>query len=381
MTPKDFSIYIHIPICVSRCNYCNFITYDDSLHLIDSYVTALCTEISIAAETFCLKERPCTSIYLGGGTPSLLNKFQLRQIFNALNNSVYLDDSAEITLEANPQDITKTVLVSFHEVGINRLSIGCQSFQDEYLQFLSRRHSADEGRKAIELSRQAGFSNISIDLIFNIPGQTLKLWNKDLEEASLFSPEHISLYNLTIEPGTPLNEQFRKGYFQLPSDSISEEIYTSADKYLVNSGYHHYEISNFACAGFYSRHNINYWSGNQYFGLGAGAHSYDGKRRFWNKETLKEYIESVRKGVLPEAKSEILTPEQKYLERVMLELRTEAGLDLSTLESGYRMRIIKNMKKLTLSDEEPVIEMHDEQLMIPRHKWIIADEIIARLVL
>ena len=380
MIPDNFGIYIHIPFCISRCNYCNFITSDDSFHLMESYITSLCAEISLAAEKYLPRDRLCSSIYLGGGTPSLLTEIQVGQIFDTINNSVSLDESVEITLEANPQDITKAAFDHFQCAGINRLSIGCQSFQDEYLQFLSRRHTAHESRQAIELSRQAGFSNISIDLIFNIPGQTLNHWKKDLDEAAHFSPEHISLYNLTIEPGTPLNERYREGLFQVPADSVSAEIFTSADEYLVNAGYQHYEISNFAKAGLYSLHNTCYWNGNHYFGFGAGAHSYDGTTRFWNVESIKDYIESIGKGTVPRARSETLTGEQRYLEKVMLSLRTETGLNLSALEIGYRRRIKDNIKKFIITGEEAIINLSNERLSIPRKKWIIADEIIARLV-
>jgi len=380
MTSETFGIYIHIPFCAGRCNYCNFFTSNRTLHLLDRYISVLCEEIAIAVRSIIPQPKRCSSLYFGGGTPSLLSNSQLEQIIRRISGLISFEDKIEITLEANPQDLTMKKLLFYRTNCINRLSIGCQSFQDEMLQFLNRRHSSEDAGRAIRFARDAGFNNISADLIFGIPGQTAEMWQYDLNEMLKYSPEHISLYNLTIEAETQLHNAVEKGHVKYPDESMSANLYKMANEVLVKEGYEHYEISNFAKAGCYSRHNTSYWFGKPYYGFGAGAHSFYNDERNWNTKNMEYYFTSIAGGILPKENFEKLTGEQKFLEKVMLSLRTNRGLNLLALDNAHRHRIETNSKMLIGEKDEKLLELNGNRLFIPRSKWIIADEIIARLV-
>ncbi len=377
---QRFTLYLHIPFCATRCSYCNFVTRDDSAHLMDDYVRALAKEIGIAAGYHGTGDAVCMSVYFGGGTPSLLSNGHLESILQSVNDTIRLSGDAEITLEANPQDIDDNRLHSFRALGINRLSIGCQSFHDDILQFLSRRHSADEARRAVRLAREAGFDNLSIDLMFNIPGQSREMWERDVTEALGLSPEHVSLYSLSIEPGTPMRTRLAKGEFTLPDEETSAELFMLTDDMFVSAGYRHYEVSNFAKPGFHSRHNSSYWDGTPYIGAGLGAHSYSAGVRSWNVRTFPEYIEQVEGGRLPRRSSETLTSEEIFTETVMLSLRTEKGLELARLDDSGRERVLRNMRDILQGGQEQVLVIEDGVLRIPPRHWVLADEIIARMV-
>ena len=286
-------IYIHIPFCKSRCIYCDF--YSSTLiEKKDTYVNALCSEITLRKDY--LKGEQINTIYWGGGTPSQLEKAQLEKIFETLNSIYDVSHSTEVTIETNPDDLSPSYLGMLQELGFNRLSIGVQTFQDDILKFINRRHNAAQVTEAINDAHNAGFTNISIDLIYGLPKQNMQIWKEDIERAINTGATHISAYGLTYENGT----QLHKLLTQKAIPETKEDEYFLYYEYLVKrlkeAGFIHYEISNFCRPGMYSRHNSSYWNGINYIGCGPSAHSYNGVSRQWNVASLSKYIKALETG-------------------------------------------------------------------------------------
>lgn len=318
-------IYVHLPFCASRCIYCDFHSQTD-LSLRDAYVQALCREInSRKAEWLC---RPADTIYLGGGTPTQLTTRQLQCIFSALQDAGGWTDDAEITMEANPDDLSPQRIIGLHTLPVNRISLGVQTLDDQRLRFLQRRHTARQAEQAVRLLQTAGWENVSIDLIYGFPNQTLAQWEADLERAIALGAPHLSAYALSYEPGTPLERMLRRGDVAEVDDELAARMYQRLCIMLAGAGYQHYEISNFARPGHRSRHNTAYWTGGHYIGLGAAAHSYDGSTRSWNP-TLQDYLKGAP------AESEHLTERDRFNEYVLTRLRTAEGLRLATLTQDF----------------------------------------------
>lgn len=282
------ALYIHIPFCETKCPYCDFNTYASIEPLMSGYVAALIREITLWGD---LLEHPAVrTVFFGGGTPSYLPSEDIFQIMQAANRSFEIDDDAEVTLESNPGDFTKAKLSAYLESGINRLSIGVQSFDDPLLELLGRRHSAQDAVDAYRMAQDAGFDNISIDLMYGLPKQTLQGWESTLEKALELRPPHISMYCLTLEEGTPLEAWVRLGKMPDPDPDLAADMYEAAQDAMREAGYRHYEISNWALDGLESRHNLIYWRYQPYLGVGPGAHSYLGDIRFANLKQPREYI-------------------------------------------------------------------------------------------
>ena len=276
------------------------------------------------------KTNPDT-IYLGGGTPSVLEPEDVARILDAIGTA----NATEVTIEVNPGDVTQTKTEAWMRAGVNRVSMGVQSFQDELLRTIGRRHTAQEAREAINTLRTAGIRNMSIDLMYGLPGQTQAMWAADVAEAIATDAEHISCYCLSYEEGTPLWQARERGEIQETDEETENAMYDYLCEALRQAGYEHYEVSNFAKPGRRAVHNSNYWNDTPYIGLGAGAHSYDGERRFWNPSDLNQYIEGVlARDLLRE--EEVLTPEQKHIERIMLGLRTREGIAADLLDTAGR---------------------------------------------
>lgn len=313
-------LYIHIPFCQSRCIYCGFY----STTLLDKrqdYTDSLCEEMR-------LRDKPALgTIYIGGGTPSQLTSGQLRQLFAAIGRYYPLSAEAEVTMECNPDDITPSFTEMLSTLPVNRVSMGVQTFDDQRLRFLHRRHDSKQAIKAIEYLRQAGISNISIDLMFSFPGQTLEEWEKDIDQALSLGVEHISSYSLMIEEDTPLWEMRQSGVIDMPDEDLYVEMYQTLARRLTEAGYEHYEISNFATPGHRSRHNSSYWDGTPYIGIGAAAHSYDGECRQWNVSDIGTYISSIQQGTIPCEREELDLP-SRYNDMVTTALRTSEGIGL-----------------------------------------------------
>ncbi|MDR2385289.1 MAG: radical SAM family heme chaperone HemW [Tannerella sp.] len=328
-------IYIHIPFCKKRCIYCDFYSATD-LSLKDSYVSALLQEIKLKNKY--IENKPVHTIYFGGGTPSLLPCRDFCKIFNELKSNFQIVDLPEITLEANPDDLSETYISELKMLPVNRLSIGVQSFDDDDLMFLNRRHTTEDAINAVKHCKNAGFDNISIDLIYGIPRQTVAKWKQNIDMALSLNVQHISAYALSFEEGTQIYNLKEKGQIQPVDDELNEMFFKILVAKLTRAGYIHYEISNFAGKtpdqphGILSKHNSSYWNGAHFLGLGAAAHSCNGETRSWNISSVTGYIQSItEKHVLP-SEIEFLDERMKYNEYIITRLRTMWGITLNELE-------------------------------------------------
>lgn len=315
-------IYIHIPFCKSRCKYCDFFS-TTHIEKQAQYVEALLTEMQdrlpISNTHF-----PISTIYIGGGTPSTLQVEHLQMILETIKQKA-TGEKQEITLEANPGDITPEKARAWRELGINRLSIGVQSFDDELLQLIGRRHNAEQARQAVTIAQEAGFDNISIDLMYALPSQTMLQWQSDVAQALQLGVQHISSYGLIYEEGTVLTTLLDHGVVEAVDEEVEMQMYDYLVEQLTANGFIHYEVSNFALPDCESKHNSSYWNNTPYIGLGAGAHSYDGEQRQWNISDLDTYIQQAKAHQL-QPEIERLTEEQRHMERIMLGLRTQQGI-------------------------------------------------------
>jgi putative oxygen-independent coproporphyrinogen III oxidase len=320
-------LYIHIPFCKSKCPYCDFYSITSS-DLIPAYHTALDAEARLYRDHFAAFD----SLYLGGGTPSVLEGRQLATLMELVRRHFVLAPDSEITLEANPDDLTPEKLRLFGDLGVNRLSLGAQSFDEAELRFLERRHTAAQTEAALKLIRAAGFTNLGLDLIYGLPGQTASAWLQTLETALSFAPEHLSCYQLTLAADTPLGRMVAKGEVRLPDEDTQREFFLRTGQFLTDQGYLHYEVANFAREDRYRcRHNRKYWTHVPYLGLGPSAHSFDGRRRWWNVSSVEQYGATLNAGEAPVAGAETLTPAQIRLETLYLGFRTREGVRLATI--------------------------------------------------
>lgn len=322
-------IYLHIPFCKKACHYCNF-HFSTSLLLKEDMVKALCREIELRADY--LGDKQLKSIYFGGGTPSILEQADLEKVFNTLATHFTWDQDAEITLEANPDDLYLDKVQQLYKLGVNRLSIGVQSFFNSDLQWMNRAHNADEAVAAIRNAQDVGITNLTIDLIYGSPYTTHDMWAENIDIALEKGIQHISAYCLTVEERTALHHMIKTGKFKsLNSDHANEQFSYLVDT-LTGRGYEHYEISNYAKPGFRAVHNTNYWQGVKYLGVGPSAHSYDGHTRSWNVANNKKYIDALLCDNLS-LETEFLTPAMRYNEYVMTGLRTIWGVNINHIEA------------------------------------------------
>ena len=334
-------LYIHIPFCASRCIYCDF--YSTTSRNRTLFIDRLISEIKTTAELSSSKysfieNNPVTTVYMGGGTPSQLSSKNLNLLVSALESSFDLSNIVEFTMEMNPEDISAEYLKDLPKC-INRVSIGVQSFVDSELSILKRRHNSQRPIEAIQLLKQHGINNISLDLMYGLPGQTLESFAYSIDKAIEQQPQHISAYNLTIEEGTPISRMIHgeiihseMGEFTLPDDDLCNKMNDLLRQKLKEEGYTQYEISNYSLPGYESKHNSSYWNGTPYIGLGPGAHSYDGRNhRWWNEPDLQAYLNgSCTKG------EEWLSKEDLYNERIMLSLRTRHGISVQLIKRDFR---------------------------------------------
>ena len=376
-------IYIHIPFCKKACHYCNF-HFSTSLNLKSDLVAAILREIEIVSSpgdngSSYLDDEIIETIYFGGGTPSLLDKNELENIFFKLRNSFKIDTDAEITFEANPDDITIKKLKEWKDVGINRLSIGVQSFVDEHLLWMNRAHSATQSFSAIESAKLEGFNNISIDLIYGVPGMSDSQWRSNLEHAKALDVPHLSSYALTVEPSTALYKMIQQKKAADVDDNLQEIQFSILSDWAERTGYEQYEISNLAKPGMRSRHNSSYWQGKKYLGLGPSAHSFDGQSRQWNIANNSFYIKSIQDNKLP-VEMETLTSVQQFNEYVMTSLRTVEGINLSHVEVRFGQDMIKHLHKSAgIYFSSGKIKHSDDVIQLTREGKFFADGIAAAL--
>ncbi|MCX6249180.1 MAG: radical SAM family heme chaperone HemW [Bacteroidetes bacterium] len=369
-------LYVHIPFCRRKCHYCNFFSVVTTKYR-DAFFDSLLEEIFIRKNY--LEGIPVRTIYLGGGTPSFVSPAIIDRILSSIRNYYQLTSDIEITLEANPDDVTISLMQQYRALGINRLSIGVQSFFDDDLQYLNRLHSAERGYQSIAEAKEAGFENISLDLIYGIPTLTNEKWEQNLEKAFSLGIPHISAYSLTVEPKTALDFLIRKKAIPGPQEEQSIEHFQIMQEKMKMHDFLHYEISNFCLEGFYSKHNSMYWTGEHYLGLGPSAHSYDGVSRQWNVGSLVQYIDQIARNDRFYQREE-LTTIQKFNEYVMVSLRTIWGCDLEKIrrEFGVEFSAGSRQSAVPFIESGDMIEKDDVLYLTDKGK-LFADGIAASL--
>jgi len=369
-------IYIHIPFCNSKCNYCNFYSVASSKHL-DAYIPALLKEIALQHSY--LEKEPIETIYIGGGTPSLLGYTQLASILEKLNKTFEIKLDAEITIEANPNDLNASKIKDFKKLFINRLSIGIQSFFEEDLKYLHRLHSPSQAETAVKRSQDAGFENISIDLIYGIPTLSDENWKKNLHYSFSLNLPHISAYSLTVEPNTALNKLITKGKLTAVNEEQSIKHFKVLMQQTKENDFLHYEVSNFCKKDYFSKHNSNYWKGIKYLGLGPSAHSYNKVERQWNISDTQKYIEHLDSNKLLFEK-EVLSETDKLNEYIMTSLRTMWGCDLNYIETyfGISEKARLEKKSVQFIDDKKMIN-EKNHLILSDEGFLFADGIAAEL--
>lgn len=371
-------IYIHIPFCRQACNYCNF-HFSTSLHYKNEFLQALLKEIELQATANYLQGQQVETIYFGGGTPSLLQTDELALVMNALHQWFNIHPNAEITLEANPDDITDEKLLGWKTLGINRLSIGIQSLFEEDLQWMNRAHTAVEAKNVISKARAAGFETFTVDLIYGTPGLSDEKWKQNLDWVVAQGITHLSCYALTVEEKTALDKQIRLQQKQpVDAEQQSRQFLLLMD-YMQQAGFEHYEISNFAKPGHRSKHNSSYWHGTHYLGLGPSAHSFNGSSRQWNVGNNQQYIQSLEQGIIPFEKEE-LTETQQLNEYIMTSLRLMEGCDLNLMNQRFgpaSVAAIQQEAAVFLKDHR-LIEK-DQHLILTKEGKLFADRIASDL--
>jgi oxygen-independent coproporphyrinogen III oxidase len=381
---ETVSLYLHIPFCHTRCHYCDFNTYAGILPLREPYVRALITEIELAGQLALLADgapRRSRTIFFGGGTPSLLSVEQITRLLNACRKAFNVDEQAEMTLEANPGTLSLEQLIGLRAAGVNRLSIGSQSFDAELLKILGRIHTSEEIAQAVRNARSAGFTSINLDFMFGLPGQTMRHWQATLDQALALQPEHFSLYSLIIEEGTPFYTWTHEGRITPGDEDLCADMYEYADERLQAAGYENYEISNWALTGHQSRHNLTYWQNLPYLGMGAGAHSYFGGRRFSNVLDPQKYIHLLKKQQRPEAESETLDQVQEMSETAFLALRTAQGLHMPTFEERFAEPFTRFVgERLRIVEEAGLLEKEQGWLRLSKRGRLLGNEVFLRLL-
>lgn len=371
-------IYLHIPFCKQRCTYCDFYK-EIAPENIDIFVSSLIDELCLRKDY--LKGEQISTIYFGGGTPSILNYSHFNNIFRTIYSHFDVHEKAEITMEANPDDLTETYFRTLSPLPFNRLSIGIQSFNDADLKKINRRHNAQQAKDAVKNARYAGFNNISIDLIYALPGQNYDDWKKQLEEALMLEVEHISAYGLTYEKGTELWRQRNKGMLAVVDDEVTLQMYDYMLLKMKENNYDAYEISNFSKPGFRSQHNSSYWKFIPYLGVGPSAHSFDGDSRQWNIASVKKYIERIDSEDLFFEK-EILSSQDLYNDYVMVALRTSEGIHLPYVEDKFGRKTLEECLKSAkvYLQSQDLLLLDGERLSLSQKGIHISNLIIVELM-
>lgn len=370
-------IYLHIPFCKTRCIYCDFYSSTRS-ELRSHYVTALCRELTMRKDY--LKGEKVETIYFGGGTPSQLGKDDFTQIFDTIRELYGLEQSQEITLEANPDDLTPEYLGMLSTLPFNRISMGIQTFDDATLKLLNRRHNAQTAIEAVGRCREAGFRNISIDLIYGLPGETRERWESDLRQAIDLNVEHISAYHLIYEEDTPIYKMLKQNRIDEVDEDSSLQFFTLLMEHLQKAGYEHYEISNFCRPGKQSRHNTSYWKGIPYLGCGPSAHSFNGTTREWNVSSIDTYIKGIEENRRA-FETEFLDPTTRYNEFIITTMRTAWGTPIEKLKQEFGNEMWDYCRKMAapyLANSK--LEVHDGALRLTREGIFISDSVMSDLL-
>ncbi len=369
-------IYIHIPYCKSRCTYCDFYTVINETHM-DAFVEALCKEAELRKNEIA---EPIQTIYFGGGTPSRLNPEHFSAIFETLYRYFPIESTAEITVEANPDDLSEEYISLLAQQPVNRLSMGIQSFNDEELKFLSRRHTAQQAIDAVKRSQDKGLHNISIDLMYGLPKQTEEVWQKNLHQATELGVPHLSAYHLIYEEKTRMYSLLQAGKIQPVSEETSTAMFAMLIDWMTQNGFTHYEISAFGKEGYFSRHNSSYWKNEKYVGLGPAAHSFDGNSRSWNIASISKYIEGIKKGE-PIRESEQLSKTDKYNEFILTGLRTMWGMDMAELKNRFGEELYQYCLEIARKYiDKQLLALEEDRLKLTREGLFISDGIMSDLM-
>jgi oxygen-independent coproporphyrinogen-3 oxidase len=372
------SLYIHIPFCEKKCLYCDFYSVENHGKM-DEFIRALKKEIVLYKE-YGTKES-FETIFFGGGTPSLLSPRVMEEILDDVHAAFPIERNAEVTIEANPGTVDLAKLKAYKSLGINRLSFGVQSFFEDELKFLSRIHSVEEAKQSVRWAHEAGFENISIDLIFALPGQTTERWKENLRQAIELGTHHISAYSLIVEDNTPLARMVKaKVVSPLPVETEAE-MYEFTMEFLEKNGFEHYEVSNYAKPGFASRHNCNYWNHTSYLGLGPSAHSFWQNRRWWNIPNIQTYLKNIADGTLPLAGEETITRRERFDEAIMLGLRS-GGVDLNKIQAEFGVDMLSNEQGMLLNQLllDNLATFDNSIIKLTSRGYLLCDEISERLL-
>jgi oxygen-independent coproporphyrinogen-3 oxidase len=389
--PEPLSIYVHIPFCTAKCGYCDFNSYAGHEHMIPSYTEGLVRETKLWRSA--TAGRAAETIFFGGGTPSLTPLGELRRIMDGLREAFAVAPDAEVTVEANPGSLDEDYLRGLRELGVNRLSIGVQSFHDDELRALDRIHSAADAKDAFRAARAAGFDNVNLDLIYGLPEHPIERWRESAEQALALDPEHLSLYALTVEEGTPLARDVARGRTPAPDPDLQAEQYEWTQDRLARAGYEHYEISNWARPGRRCRHNLTYWRCGEYLGLGAGAHSYLDGVRFAAAALPQQYLSLVDESwraaqavdddtpMRQVVSGETITPELAMSDTLVLGLRLVEGVSLASFSERFGVDALDVYgSRLAEPFEWGLLEIEDGALRLTRRGRLLSNEVFVRLL-
>jgi oxygen-independent coproporphyrinogen-3 oxidase len=372
------SLYIHIPYCVRKCPYCGFYSTSYSPQDADNFLFGLQREAARCQTSIDIGR--INSIYIGGGTPTVLSLGQLGRLMGIIKEQFSFDDYAEFTIEANPNTVTKSMLAFLLEQGVNRLSLGIQSFSGKMLSILGRLHTVEQAVDTFRLARSAGFKNIGIDLIFGIPGQTMEQWQETVDAAAALKPDHISAYSLSLDEGSQFMQLAKAGRFALPEDELAAEMYELVVRKLCNAGYLRYEISNFSLPGFECRHNQNYWERGEYLGLGPGACSFLAGKRYDNIADTAEYVRRLSLGLTAIEAEETVGAASAARETLLLGLRTVRGVDLCRFKREYGAGLLKHLEEnIGTLEAAGLLLVTEGRLRLIGRGFTLSDEVLTRL--
>ncbi|WP_313031816.1 radical SAM family heme chaperone HemW [Soonwooa sp.] len=372
-------IYIHIPFCKQKCSYCNF-HFSTSLKLKEDMQSSIIKEFSLRHQE--LENKKIDSLYFGGGTPSILEAKEIGKIIDEANRYFEFNPNMELTLEANPDDLNASFLKEIINIGVNRLSIGTQSFFEDDLKLMNRAHTASEAESSIKRAQDFGLENISVDLIYGSPTSTMEQWKQNLAKIIELQVPHVSSYALTIEPKTILDNWITQQKVKSPDEAFQNDAFFYMSEFLKQNGFDHYEISNFGKPNFHSKHNSSYWEYKEYLGIGPSAHSYDGKNlRSWNVANNTKYIKSLSENQLPIEREE-LNENDRYNEMLMIGLRTQKGVNLMRFKNSFSSEMISAFEtSIQQKIKDGILKIGNNRLMIPEQHWFMADGIAADLFL
>ncbi len=375
---RALGVYLHIPFCRSKCRYCDFTSFAGQEELMASYVAALIKEIKL--QSAALSDYVVDTIFFGGGTPTLVGAAMVHEILETLARYYRIDPQAEITVEGNPATVEQGEPALLRRAGVNRFSLGAQSFNEKLLRVLGRIHNSDDVLRTYENLRSAGFANINLDLIYGVPYQTHAAWLADLQKAILLKPEHLSLYGLQLEEGTPLERDVIQGRLSEPDEDETARMYISADALAVESGYHHYEISNFAMPGRECRHNLKYWHYQPYIGFGCAAHSFVAGVRTANVASLADYLERMAKGQTAAIAQEHICGSEEISEYAMLAFRTSKGVNEAEFRRRFGTELNLMMPKVEDFLHEGLLVRENGAVRMTPKAWQISNFILARIL-